>query len=89
MTPRKRGSGHTKRDHSYNASHTQTYHLFCPSMSKQHAHPAACPVSPPAQFDDEAHAESRPSHVPPDGGYGWVYVAACFKINGFTWELYP
>ena len=23
----------------------------------------------------------------PDGGYGWVCVAACFAINGFTWGL--
>lgn len=22
---------------------------------------------------------------PPDGGYGWVCVAACFMINCFTW----
>ena len=24
---------------------------------------------------------------PPDGGYGWVCVAAGFTINGFTWGL--
>lgn len=22
---------------------------------------------------------------PPDGGYGWVCVGACFTINCFTW----
>ena len=22
---------------------------------------------------------------PPDGGYGWVCVGACFVLNGFTW----
>lgn len=21
----------------------------------------------------------------PDGGYGWICVAACFCVNGFTW----
>lgn len=24
---------------------------------------------------------------PPDGGYGWVCVAACFIINCFTWGI--
>lgn len=24
---------------------------------------------------------------PPDGGYGWVCVAACFTINCFTWGI--
>lgn len=24
---------------------------------------------------------------PPDGGYGWVCVAACFNINCFTWGV--
>lgn len=24
---------------------------------------------------------------PPDGGYGWVCVAACFTINCFTWGV--
>lgn len=24
---------------------------------------------------------------PPDGGYGWVCVAACFMINCFTWGI--
>jgi hypothetical protein len=25
--------------------------------------------------------------LPPDGGYGWVCVAACFNINCFTWGV--
>lgn len=24
---------------------------------------------------------------PPDGGYGWVCIGACFVINGFTWGI--
>ncbi|KXJ87513.1 major facilitator superfamily domain-containing protein [Microdochium bolleyi] len=26
-----------------------------------------------------------PTVPPPDGGYGWVVVGACFILNGFTW----
>ena len=25
--------------------------------------------------------------VLPDGGYGWVVVASCFTLNGFTWGV--
>ncbi|KAJ5779689.1 major facilitator superfamily domain-containing protein [Penicillium paradoxum] len=33
---------------------------------------------------------SPPSHTspPPDGGYGWVCVGACFSINCFTWGAF-
>lgn len=24
---------------------------------------------------------------PPDGGYGWVCMAACFAVNCFTWGV--
>lgn len=26
-------------------------------------------------------------HAPPDGGYGWICVIACFIINCFTFGL--
>lgn len=32
-----------------------------------------------------------PAHTnaehPPDGGYGWICLAACFSINCFTWGV--
>lgn len=38
--------------------------------------------------------ESEPELNVPDGGYGWVCVAACFTTNAFTWgvvsvSIYP
>ncbi len=28
-----------------------------------------------------------PTSPPPDGGYGWVCVLACFCVNAFTWGV--
>jgi len=38
---------------------------------------------------DAADTEDQSPVVtkPPDGGYGWVCVAACFIINCFTWGV--
>ena len=33
-----------------------------------------------------ASAEAPPA-PPPDGGYGWVCVLACFCVNAFTWGV--
>ncbi|KAK5101103.1 hypothetical protein LTS08_004709 [Lithohypha guttulata] len=30
---------------------------------------------------------ASPSDKPPDGGYGWVCIFACFLINGATWGI--
>lgn len=35
----------------------------------------------------EAAIVVKEADVPPDGGYGWVCVAACFTMNGHTWGL--
>ncbi|EUC40116.1 hypothetical protein COCMIDRAFT_109615 [Bipolaris oryzae ATCC 44560] len=37
------------------------------------------------EFDDISEHGNRRGQVPPDGGYGWICVAACFTINCFTW----
>ncbi|KAH6866463.1 major facilitator superfamily domain-containing protein [Alternaria rosae] len=44
-------------------------------------------LSPPLTLDEiieEEHITTE-EHTPPNGGYGWVCVAACFTINCFTW----
>lgn len=37
------------------------------------------------EFDDVSEHDSTREETPPDGGYGWICVAACFTINCFTW----
>ncbi|KFY03568.1 hypothetical protein V490_00131 [Pseudogymnoascus sp. VKM F-3557] len=40
---------------------------------------------------NELAVNDFPAHTnaehPPDGGYGWICVAACFNINCFTWGV--
>ena len=40
--------------------------------------------APVAETSSEKSEELAP---PPDGGYGWVCVGACFIINAFSWGL--
>lgn len=37
------------------------------------------------EFDNISEHDSANEEAPPDGGYGWICVAACFTINCFTW----
>ncbi|KAH6866002.1 major facilitator superfamily domain-containing protein [Alternaria rosae] len=50
---------------------------------------ATQPIDPPFtsmnEFDDMSEHDSTREEAPPDGGYGWICVAACFTINCFTW----
>jgi hypothetical protein len=59
---------------------------------------AAQCLKPSAKADDTdgaTNVANRPDAVPevyqeappPDGGYGWVIVASCATLNGFTWGV--
>ncbi|KAK5950187.1 hypothetical protein OHC33_008902 [Knufia fluminis] len=49
------------------------------------SHEIAVPeISPNAYVED---IQDPPADKPPDGGYGWVCIFACFLINGFTWGI--
>ncbi|OIW25737.1 MFS transporter, MCP family, solute carrier family 16, member 6 [Coniochaeta ligniaria NRRL 30616] len=41
---------------------------------------------PPLVIDDNPRKEDA-VEPPPDGGYGWVVVGACFTINCFSWGV--
>jgi hypothetical protein len=34
---------------------------------------------------DDVEDDGRSDEPAPDGGYGWICVAACFTVNCFTW----
>ena len=54
-------------------------------MPELHFHAMTTADADGATTMDITQAED--SEDPPDGGYGWVCVAACFMINCFTWGI--
>ncbi|KAI4100635.1 MAG: hypothetical protein L6R37_005347 [Teloschistes peruensis] len=46
---------------------------------------ATPPSATTNEFDNVGDDDSSREDTPPDGGYGWICVAACFTINCFTW----
>lgn len=43
------------------------------------------PGNPPLVVEDTLPEDA--TEPPPDGGYGWVVVSACFTINCFSWGV--
>ena len=37
------------------------------------------------EVNNAVTARIEQDDAPPDGGYGWVCVAACFTLNACTW----
>lgn len=46
---------------------------------------AATPTAQKLEIENSLGMNETAEDVPPDGGYGWVCVGACFAINCFTW----
>ena len=41
----------------------------------------------PAGPEHTVHRQDDHIDIPPDGGYGWICVAAVFLINAHTWGV--
>lgn len=41
----------------------------------------------PSHDNEQSPVNEIAVDAPPDGGYGWVCLAACFTINCFTWGV--
>jgi hypothetical protein len=54
-------------------------------MDKASHHDAEHPDTVAHEVNDGQGDNITLEDVPPDGGYGWICVAACFSINCFTW----
>jgi hypothetical protein len=54
-------------------------------MDKVAPHTSEQLATTKCESENAHNSDSLGEDVPPDGGYGWVCVAACFTINCFTW----
>jgi hypothetical protein len=41
-------------------------------------------MTEPQSLAEDVRVEEE---APPNGGYGWICVAACFTVNCFTWSV--
>ncbi|KAH3953055.1 hypothetical protein HBH53_040370 [Parastagonospora nodorum] len=48
-------------------------------------HSPSQPAAVTCEIQDHQYDNNTAEASPPDGGYGWVCVGACFAINCFTW----
>jgi hypothetical protein len=54
-------------------------------MDKLAHDPTTQPDALTCEINDTRNDGPDTEDVAPDGGYGWVCVAACFTTNCFTW----
>lgn len=59
--------------------------IYLPSPPDSALEMATPPSATTNEFDNVGDDDSSREDTPPDGGYGWICVAACFTINCFTW----
>lgn len=54
-------------------------------MLKSRERRPSSPIGNITELNDHSAPPTQAYEDPPDGGYGWLQVAVCFTVNGFTW----